>query len=174
MIPGSRLREPDVTGIPGKLAAFQRPRDRIAVADLAPGGVDDVRAALHLGDEGVVEEVLGLGMEGRVDRDHVADTHQRLGVRVVGHAKLALDLLRESVSIGVVQSHLKRLQPPEYSGTDPAGSDCPDLHSFEVVGPGDAVGDVPSALDDPLIRGCLLYTSPSPRDGLLSRMPSSA
>ena len=25
-----------------------------------------------------------------------------------------------------------------------------------------------------LIEGCLLYTSPSPRDGLLSRMPSSA
>ena len=25
-----------------------------------------------------------------------------------------------------------------------------------------------------LINGCLLYTSPSPRDGLLSRMPSSA
>ena len=25
-----------------------------------------------------------------------------------------------------------------------------------------------------LHRGCLLYTSPSPRDGLLSRMPSSA
>ena len=24
------------------------------------------------------------------------------------------------------------------------------------------------------ISGCLLYTSPSPRDGLLSRMPSSA
>ena len=26
----------------------------------------------------------------------------------------------------------------------------------------------------PLLRSCLLYTSPSPRDGLLSRMPSSA
>ena len=25
-----------------------------------------------------------------------------------------------------------------------------------------------------LTEGCLLYTSPSPRDGLLSRMPSSA
>ena len=25
-----------------------------------------------------------------------------------------------------------------------------------------------------LLAGCLLYTSPSPRDGLLSRMPSSA
>ena len=29
-------------------------------------------------------------------------------------------------------------------------------------------------LDPALITGCLLYTSPSPRDGLLSRMPSSA
>ena len=26
----------------------------------------------------------------------------------------------------------------------------------------------------PLFNACLLYTSPSPRDGLLSRMPSSA
>ena len=25
-----------------------------------------------------------------------------------------------------------------------------------------------------IYNGCLLYTSPSPRDGLLSRMPSSA
>ena len=27
---------------------------------------------------------------------------------------------------------------------------------------------------DAYIEACLLYTSPSPRDGLLSRMPSSA
>ena len=31
----------------------------------------------------------------------------------------------------------------------------------------------PTALT-PNLRACLLYTSPSPRDGLLSRMPSSA
>ena len=31
-----------------------------------------------------------------------------------------------------------------------------------------------SCVDSPLIGDCLLYTSPSPRDGLLSRMPSSA
>ena len=30
------------------------------------------------------------------------------------------------------------------------------------------------ALSDILAEDCLLYTSPSPRDGLLSRMPSSA
>ena len=28
--------------------------------------------------------------------------------------------------------------------------------------------------EDGKIEACLLYTSPSPRDGLLSRMPSSA
>ena len=30
------------------------------------------------------------------------------------------------------------------------------------------------AIDNPRVSICLLYTSPSPRDGLLSRMPSSA
>ena len=34
--------------------------------------------------------------------------------------------------------------------------------------------DVIMAIGDMVVRGCLLYTSPSPRDGLLSRMPSSA
>ena len=33
---------------------------------------------------------------------------------------------------------------------------------------------LPSADDPELADPCLLYTSPSPRDGLLSRMPSSA
>ena len=36
----------------------------------------------------------------------------------------------------------------------------------------DVLTDVPAMLLSS--RGCLLYTSPSPRDGLLSRMPSSA
>ena len=35
-------------------------------------------------------------------------------------------------------------------------------------------GDVFLKAGGTLIRSCLLYTSPSPRDGLLSRMPSSA
>ena len=41
-----------------------------------------------------------------------------------------------------------------------------------IIFPGvGSFGDCMKQLDD---RGCLLYTSPSPRDGLLSRMPSSA
>ena len=39
----------------------------------------------------------------------------------------------------------------------------PDLSVWVITGDGDG-----------LSIGCLLYTSPSPRDGLLSRMPSSA
>ena len=44
-----------------------------------------------------------------------------------------------------------------------AVSDAPGLEEFGVI---------PSASE--LFNFCLLYTSPSPRDGLLSRMPSSA
>ena len=37
-----------------------------------------------------------------------------------------------------------------------------------------AVAGISQAVKGLLQLGCLLYTSPSPRDGLLSRMPSSA
>ena len=37
-----------------------------------------------------------------------------------------------------------------------------------------ADGDKQAAFTADLAKSCLLYTSPSPRDGLLSRMPSSA
>ena len=36
------------------------------------------------------------------------------------------------------------------------------------------VDGAPSAIKEGVSKDCLLYTSPSPRDGLLSRMPSSA
>ena len=44
------------------------------------------------------------------------------------------------------------------------------------VGDRDKRNRVPrsAASDKKMSNGCLLYTSPSPRDGLLSRMPSSA
>ena len=35
-------------------------------------------------------------------------------------------------------------------------------------------GNLNVTREGPTIDACLLYTSPSPRDGLLSRMPSSA
>ena len=38
----------------------------------------------------------------------------------------------------------------------------------------DSLGREEAAFASHLLYTCLLYTSPSPRDGLLSRMPSSA
>ena len=35
-------------------------------------------------------------------------------------------------------------------------------------------GEIRDAVTEALARLCLLYTSPSPRDGRISRMPSSA
>ena len=55
------------------------------------------------------------------------------------------------------------------------------LWALEVVNIRDYATDKHKTVDDTpfgggssMLMSCLLYTSPSPRDGLLSRMPSSA
>ena len=49
------------------------------------------------------------------------------------------------------------------------------LADIQAKGSAQAFRDARAALEAERTRmGCLLYTSPSPRDGLLSRMPSSA
>ena len=55
-----------------------------------------------------------------------------------------------------------------YASINPLGQFLGAIIMFGVLGmlPGYVIAKV--------LHGCLLYTSPSPRDGLLSRMPSSA
>ena len=66
----------------------------------------------------------------------------------------------------------------------PAGQPPPPQHQQQSHDAGND-GDVSSVMSEvdfspyagcveKVVRPCLLYTSPSPRDGLLSRMPSSA
>ena len=53
--------------------------------------------------------------------------------------------------------------------------DVPAVTLNRLCGSGmDAIGSAARAIKSGEIHLCLLYTSPSPRDGLLSRMPSSA
>ena len=73
VVPRRRLREPDVSGVARELSAFERPHDRVAIADLAARGVHEIGPALHLGEKPVVEQVLGLGVKRRVDRDDIAN-----------------------------------------------------------------------------------------------------
>ena len=42
-------------------------------------------------------------------------------------------------------------------------------HQYQVI-----LKPSPDNVEELYLESCLLYTSPSPRDGLLSRMPSSA
>ena len=49
---------------------------------------------------------------------------------------------------------------------------CLESHEFKDLSPG--IIAVPLWIPQSIVLLCLLYTSPSPRDGLLSRMPSSA
>src|SRR5665647_170593 len=68
------------------------------------------------------------------------------------------------------------------TATTPAGGGCPVTSGNWVswydggvwTAPGDVDIDHMVPLSEAWDSGCLLYTSPSPRDGLLSRMPSSA
>ena len=151
IVPGRRLREPDVARIARKLAAVQGPDHSVAIADLAARGVHEIGAPLHLADQRIVEQVLGLRMQRRVDRDHVADTDERLDVGMVGDAQLLLGCFREPMPIGVVQLHVERLEAPQHGRADAPGGHRADLHPFEIVGAGYAVGNVPAALDDPLV-----------------------
>ena len=59
------------------------------------------------------------------------------------------------------------------------------MNNYKLQAPYEPNGDQPEAIKKLVkgvnngkqfqtLLGCLLYTSPSPRDGILSRMPSSA
>eukprot|EP01016_Furgasonia_blochmanni_P028979 TRINITY_DN3052_c0_g2_i3.p1 TRINITY_DN3052_c0_g2~~TRINITY_DN3052_c0_g2_i3.p1 ORF type:complete len:248 (-),score=4.53 TRINITY_DN3052_c0_g2_i3:92-835(-) len=48
------------------------------------------------------------------------------------------------------------------------------INPFSIIPVSSLINDVRKGFRLPVLRSCLLYTSPSPRDGLLSRMPSSA
>ena len=65
-----------------------------------------------------------------------------------------------------------RINANYYRGAQPVGEDYADLAALGVK----TIIDLTSDDAQPSERQnvCLLYTSPSPRDGLLSRMPSSA
>ncbi len=104
------LREPHVACIAGQLAALQRGRNGIAVAQLAACGVDQVGAALEVLQRLGIDHVLRLGVKRAIERDHVAYFGQAVEAGVVSEVQLLLDGLRQAVAIHVVQLHVVGLQ----------------------------------------------------------------
>ena len=91
------------------------------------------------------------------------------------------DVIEEAQAIlkGVVTSGV---EPEDASKALELAESYPDfifvslgLHPIHVVEKSDReISDYEEFISDNRARICLLYTSPSPRDGLLYRMPSSA
>ena len=80
--------------------------------------------------------------------------------------KVGTDFYTYPLDIDPKQDHLKISKYKYARNEDNTSSNQPGVQ-----------GSRPVRVDEktiPLTLGCLLYTSPSPRDGLLSRMPSSA
>ena len=145
------LREPDIARIAGKLTAFERPHDGIAVADFSARRVHDISAALHLGNHSVVEEMLGLRMQRTIDGDDIADLDHVLDVWMPGQIEFFFHRLRQPVAVIIVQMHIEGFQAFQHGKANAAGGDRADMHAFDVIGTLDAIGDVPAALHHPLI-----------------------
>src|SRR6476620_8800506 len=110
VVPRRRLWEPDVSGVARELSAFERPYDRVAIADLAARGVHEIGPTLHLGEKLVVKQVLSLRVKWRVDRDDIANLDDVFDVRAPVETELLLDRFRKAVAMRVVQMHVERLQ----------------------------------------------------------------
>ena len=135
---------------PGRLQRFQRERqiladlDHPSIARLLDGGVDDQGHPYM-----AMEYVDGLPL---------LDYCQQHGLAL--HARL--DLFR-CICDAVAYAHRRLVIHRDIKPANilVRADGTPKLLDFGIA----------SLIDD---SGCLLYTSPSPRDGLLSRMPSSA
>src|SRR5664279_1592092 len=97
-------------------------------------------------------------------------TRQMRLVRDLGRRKLRSGLTITGIAIGIMALVVFGSMANKMNALIGGGSKYYQGKIVASVGSMYAGGVQPMALSDV----CLLYTSPSPRDGLLSRMPSSA
>lgn len=154
VVGGSRLGEPDITTVAGEVAGLEGGGDILLDDDGATGGVDEVRAGLHLGNEVLVEQALGLLVERAVDGDNVTLGEHLLEGLDAAAANLGLLLGGQGLVVKVQQLlAAKGLEAAQDTLADAADGDGTDNLALEVVlllGDG---GDVPVALGDLLVGG---------------------
>mmetsp|Transcript_14963 Transcript_14963/g.48841 ORF Transcript_14963/g.48841 Transcript_14963/m.48841 type:complete len:309 (+) Transcript_14963:458-1384(+) len=142
-----------ITAVAGELSGFEGAGDGVAVAELAACGVDEVGAPFHVCDEGVVDHVLRLRVEGAIQRDDVASGGEGLGVGVVGESEFVFHNFWKAVAVRVMEDAVEGFQALEDGQADASRGDGADGHALEVVAPCDAVGDVPAAGPGDVVGG---------------------
>ena len=87
-------------------------------------------------------------------------------------AQVDVHLLADYMEVPGVRDDV--MEEENHFGYDLYDVSCDEDDDKGKQGGGDGLDDKVKLEDEPRLLTCLLYTSPSPRDGLLSRMPSSA
>lgn len=154
VVAGGGLGEPDITTVAGEVAGLEGGGDVLLDDDGAAGGVDEVRALLHLGDEVRVEETLGLLVEGAIDGDNVTLGEELL--EGVDAAAANLGLLLGAQGLVVVVEELlavEGLEAAEDALADAADGDGADDLALEVVLLLGGAGDIPLATLNLLVGG---------------------
>ena len=130
--------------------------------------------------KGTVVQVIGAVIDVEFSKEELPKIYDAL---VVKEADLILEVQQQlgdgvvrTIAMGITEG-LKRGAEAENTGepvTVPVGEKTLG-RILNVLGkPIDGKGEVGEKERMPIHRNCLLYTSPSPRDTILSRMPSSA
>lgn len=154
VVGGSGLGEPDVASVAGEVAGLDGLGDVLLDDNGATGSVDEVGALLHLGDELLVEETLGLLVQGAVDGNNVAAGDELLErVDALG-ANLGLLLGRQGLVV-VVEELLavKGLEAAEDTLADAADGDGTNNLALEVVLLLGSGGNIPLAALNLLVGG---------------------
>jgi hypothetical protein len=149
---GSGLVVPDITTVTGEVARLESSGDVLLDNDGTTGGVDEVRALLHLRDEVLVEHTLGLLVERAVDGDNVTLSEHLLESVNAAAANLLLGLGRKGLVVEVEELlAVERLEAAKDTLTDAADSDSTDNLALEVELLLSSMGDVPFTSLDLLV-----------------------
>ena len=151
------------------------------VRDFVKRDIEPVASEMELADVypfEIVEKMKELGLFGCT----IGEEYGGMGLNSFTYAKVIEEITAGWMSVaGIINSHLIMAHIVELFGEeDQKRHFLPKMATAEFRG-GIALtepncGSDVAAIQTSAVRDgdCLLYTSPSPRDGLLSRMPSSA
>ncbi len=104
--------------------------------------------------------MLGFRVQRAVQRHHVAHLGQAFQAGVMRQVQLFFDRFRQAVAVEIVQLDIERLHQAQNAQTDAAGGDGTDIHALDIVGARHAIGDVPAALDHPIVGGDVIADQP--------------